>query len=300
MNFITISEQFQKIKENWLIAVIVVVVLFLTLGGSLFKLSNFGLSASEKIGSPYSRDAGGASYSSQGYNTEYYSTNNDFAPDIKERKITKQTDITTEVQRGAFKQAESKVMNIISSSSSYLLNQNVNKYGDEKKSYYVGSYTLKVDTSKYDSVVAQLKEIGEVNYFRESQQDITGSYKNLDIEIQAEKSRLDRYNQLSKESMQVEQKIQLTDKIFEQERKIKYLEDSLSNMDRKVEYSTIILTINEKRSDYVDVVFIKISELIKSFVNSINVLLKFIFSVVPWAVAFFILRFLYNIIKNRR
>jgi len=47
--------------------------------------------------------------------------------------------MATDVERGTFKQAESKVKNIVTSSNSFLLNQNSNRYGKDKKSYYTGS-----------------------------------------------------------------------------------------------------------------------------------------------------------------
>jgi len=208
--------------------------------------------------------------------------------------------MATDVERGTFKQAESKVKNIVTSSNSFLLNQNSNRYGKDKKSYYTGSYQIKVESSKYESVVAQLKDIGEVTSFRENTQDITGSYENTNIEIQVEKAKLTRYNQLFDETKDINQKIQLTDRIFSQERRIKYLEDSLSNIDQRVDYSTISLSLNEKRSEYVNVVFVKISELVKGFVNSLNSLLKFILYIIPWAAAFLIIMFIYKITRRNR
>ena len=77
--------------------------------------------------------------------------------------------------------------------------------------------------------------------------------------------------------------------IFDQERTIKYLEDSLKNIDKQVDYSTIYVTLNEKQSEYANIVFVKFSELVKRFVGSINSLLTLIFVVVPYAVAVAIL-----------
>ncbi|MBI4175912.1 MAG: DUF4349 domain-containing protein [Candidatus Aenigmarchaeota archaeon] len=304
---ISVGEQLQKLKENWLLILLVLLVLLFLSSGNLFgALSSFSASqgfTSADYGSYKSSavsryyEAGGANYRDSG---SPYGYSGDFAPEVKDRKITKQSDVSTEVERGRFKEAESKVTNIVSSSGSFLLSQNVNRYGEEKKSYYAGTYTIKVEAGKYDAVVAQLKEIGKVTSFRESQLDITATYENLNIEIQAEKARLERYRQLFNETAQVEQKIQLTDKIFEQERKISYLEESLANTGQRVDYSTIILSVNEKRSEYAYVVLVKLSELVKSFVDSVNTLVRFAVIVLPWAAAFLLLRFLYRLFKDRR
>jgi len=285
------------LKENWLIVLAIVLVLFFTFGSNLFSsIPRFTSFADVEVFEQGVPVMEAASFRG-GFSPPI---SQDFAPDILERKIVKTTSISTEVNRGTFKEAESKVLNIIESSESILLNQNVNKIGKDKKSYFVGNYNLKVDTAKYDSVVAQLKDIGEVTNFNENEQDVTGRFENIKVEIQTEKSRLKRFEQLFDETKEAEQKIQLTDRIFNQERRIKYLVDSLRNIGKRVEYSTISLRLNEKSSDYIDIAFVKFSQLIKRFVESINSLLKIIFYLIPWAITLYIIRFLFKLVKRRK
>jgi len=278
---------------------VVVILFFFTLGGNLFgsfsRISQLsGVADIEGFGQEL------VAVESAAFRGGIPSPlSGDFAPDVLDRKIVKTTSLSTEVKRGTFKDAESKVLNVVKSSNSILLNQNVNRIGKDKKSYFVGRFTIKVDTKKYDSVVSQLKDIGEVTNFNENQQDVTGRYENIDVEIQTEKTRLTRFEQLFDETKDVEQKIQLTDRIFNQERRIKYLEDSLKNIGQRVDYSTISLTINEKKSDYADIVFVKFSELVKGFVGSINLLLKLIVNIIPWVVAIYIIMFLFKLIKRK-
>lgn len=295
MDNITLKDQWNKIKDNWLIVLIVVIVFLFMFGGNLFG-STLGRTLSvSKV------DSLGIVAESVAYDQGYFPppSSGDFAPEVEERKITKTTNIATEVERGKFKDAESKVLNIVKSSDSILLNQNSRKTGKGRKSYYTGSYSIKVDTTKYDSVVSQLKDIGEVTSFNENTQDITAVFENLNDRSATEKARLARFEKLLDESTRVEDKIQLTDRIFNMERTIKYLEDSLKNQGLRVEYSTISLTLNEERSDYVNVVFVKISELIKGFVGSLNLLLKFIFYIIPWAIAYYLIRFIIRFIKRK-
>jgi len=138
--------------------------------------------------------------------------------------------MSTEVERGTFKEAESKLLNIVSASDSILLNQNSNRRGRDKKTYHTGRYTLKIDTKKYDSVIAQIKDIGKVTSFTESQSDVTGRFQNINIELDSERARLSRYQRLFEETIDIEQKIKLTDRIFNQERTIRYMENSLKNL----------------------------------------------------------------------
>ncbi|MBI2658886.1 DUF4349 domain-containing protein [Candidatus Woesearchaeota archaeon] len=273
-----IKEQLVKIKENWLMLALVLLVIIFLKGGSIPMLST-GI-ASEKF------MAADASYSRAGYGfLPPVPINEDFAPDVQDRKITKSSSMSVETPTGGFSDAESKLKSVVRSSGSYLLNENVNKYESGWKSYYTGSYQIKVDTKKYNDVVAQLKGIGEVKSFNENAEDVTGSYKNLEIEINAEKQRLLRYTKMYEEATLVADKLQLSDRIFEQERTIKYLEDSLKNIDQRIEYSTIYITLNEKQPGYANIKFVKFSELVRSLVASLNSLLKLIFVAMPYAAA---------------
>ena len=58
----------------------------------------------------------------------------------------------------------------------------------------------------------------------------------------------------------------------------------MNNLDKRVDYSTLSVTLTEKQSDYANVVFIKFSQLWQRFVNSINSLLGWVFFLIPWVV----------------
>ncbi len=294
-----LKDQFAKIKENWLLIVLVLIALvFLNVGNIPFssKISYGDMAVSES-----KMIASDASFSRAGYGIMPLPVyNGDFAPDVAERKITKSSSIEIESKTGAFKEAESKLKSIIKSTDSYLLSENVNKYDSGWKSYYIGSYQIKVDSSKYSDVIVQLKGIGELKSFNENAEDITGSYKNLEIELNAEKQRLLRYNKMYEEATLIADKIQLSDKIFEQERMIKYLEDSIKNMDKQVDYSTIYVTLNEKQSEYANIVFVKFSELVRTLVASINSLLTLIFVALPYAAAALIILIIVRFFRRRK
>lgn len=291
----SLKDQLIKLKENWLLIVLVLIALiFLNVGNIPLITQDISF---QKMAvtqeAAYSRGYGAPPI----IPSPIYE---DFAPEVAERKITKTSSMSIEVEKGEFKDAEAQLKSTIKSSDSYLLNENVNKYETGWKSYYTGSYQIKVDTKKYDAVISQLKGIGEVKSFNENAQDVTGSYKNLEIELNAETERLLRYNNMYEEATLIADKIQLSDKIFEQERRIKYLEDSLKNIDQRVDYSTIYVTLNEKQPKYSNIKFVKFSELVRRLVESINSLLKLIFVVVPYAVAALILWIVVRFFRRRR
>ncbi len=284
------KEQLIRLKENWLI-ILLVVVAFLVL---TFLVSN---------GTSYSaRDSfamnDSAMYSKSmeyagGYGLSY---TQDFAPEVEDRKITKNSSLSLEVKGGEFTFADSKVKSIVSSSDSIVLNESLNTRKNGNKEEFYASYSIKVESSKLDSVVSQLREIGKVTYFTENANDITGSYTNREIELEVERERLLRYQEMYNSAEKISDKIELNDRIFNQERTIKYLEDSLKNMDQRVDYSTINLNISEKYS-YSNIALVKLSDLVRSFVNSVNALLKFLFVIIPFA---FVGWIVYLVSRNKK
>ena len=231
----TVKEQFQRIKENWLI-VLFLIVLVLFMGLPVTETLQQGLFQAE------SADGyGGIAGSKMGIGMPSPIYNNGFAPEVQNRQITKTASLSMDVERGTFKDAEGKLKSIVTSTDSLLLNENAQKYddGNGRNSYYSGSYTIKVESGKYDAVVSQLKEIGEVTMFNENKDDITEQFVSVEAQLAAEKGLLERYQEMLKEATTVEDKIQLSDRIFEQERTIKYLEEQLKNANNQVTYSTI-------------------------------------------------------------
>jgi hypothetical protein len=294
-----IKDQFNMIKNNWLI-ILIVIGLFVFMNSGFTGLGNMSNNLLYKSTSSY--DQGFANYESAGMaSSSYYrgSASQDFAPEVEERKLTTTSRLSTEVKRGEFDSNEQQLKNIVTSSDSILLSENKNNYGTKRRAYFSGSYQIKVSADKYTSVISQLKGIGEIQSISENTQDITGQYTNAKLNLEVEKERLKRYLEMYNEAINIDDKMNLNDRIFNQERTIKYLEDSINRKDQKIDYSTIHFTLTEERSDYANIVFVKLSSLITSFVNSINSLLSFIFVVAPWAVFLFVVWIIYRRVKKR-
>ena len=288
----TFKEQLNTIKKNWIIGLVLLLFVLLP----FFSGTNSGLSKSSGFGMPMGESAEMAIVSdSMG---RYYEQG--FAPEVEDRKITKNAYLSTEVDRGTFQSSADKLKSIVKLSNGYLLNENVNKHGQSKKSYYSGSNQIKVETSKYDSVILQLKEIGEVQSFTESMGDITARYTNLQTELDAEKSRLAKFQQMYNQADEISDQIQLADKIYSLEKTIDYLEQALSNVQMKVDYSTIRVSLQEERSEYANVALVKFSQLIDAIVDSFNSLLQLIFVIFPYAIALGLIWLVVRVVRKRR
>ncbi len=293
------KEQFRKLKDNWLLIVLLIVVVAFMSGGmnvysGALKSVGGGFAG---MGAPEMMLASD-SYARSGYITP--SPAEDFAPDVQERIITKTASISAETERGKYKAAEQQLRGIVAGAKGLILNENANLIGEGWTAYYQGSYSLKIPVESYDRVVQELQGIGEMKGFSENTQDITGGYLNVQDQLDVEKGRLERYEAMMDETKDVNEKLQLTDRIYNQERTIKYLEDRLSGMDKRVEYSTISVSLTEKQSGYVQVQLVKFGQLIRAMVDSFNGLLTLAFWVFPWAVAFFVLRLVWRLFARKQ
>lgn len=289
----SIKTQWNKIKDNWLIVLVLVLVAGYVLVGSPIG----GITNSMK-GVPYETDA---AYGAPEYApSTYRGYTDDFAPEVEDRKITKTTRLSAEVERGHFYEQEAKLKAIIQSTDSYLLNQNVNRNGEGSKSYLSGTYTIKVETDKYAAVIEQMKALGEIQYFNENTRDVTGRYTNLETDLEAEKAKLQRYQTMLVEAKSVEDKLELTDRIFNQERQIAYLEDALNSLDNRIDYSTVTMTLKEEQSAYANIVVATFASLVKSLVASFNVMLHLLFVVLPYVVLAVIILVITRLVRKAR
>jgi len=290
-----IKTQILKIKENWLL---ILLFLLLVIGPIFF--SNSGLSYSLKTSDANLLFSAKSEGYAQSGSAALYFDDQGFAPQIEERKVVKSSELSAEVKKGKFQEAQIKIKNIIDSSDSFLINESVNKNGAGVQQYYYGQYQIKVEVGKYDSVVSQLKEIGEAQSFNENTDDVTASYANLEIELETEKSRLKRYQEMYSQAFNIEDKINLNDRIFNQERTVKYYEDSLKNFDSKIDYSTINLTLTEKKSNFYYAKFVKFSELTRIIIGSINSLLSTIFALIPYLALGWIVYLIIKVIRRKK
>jgi hypothetical protein len=289
------KDQINLIKNNWF--VILVIVFLLIIGsGIVTNYSSFAIFNNRDYVAN-SLDYGGSVSVYQ--DAKSYNSQESFAPEIDSRLITKTSNLSLNLKKGQFLDVDAKIKNVISNTNSFLLNENSN-ISNKNTNLKSGQYTIKVPTDKLNFFLDQLKTFGEVTNFRSNSTDITGEYNDITIELASEKNKLQRYKDLyNSESANIENKINLIDQISYQERRIKYLEDSLENKDTKIEYSTIYLNISES-SSYINIIFVKFSDLLRTIVGSINILLQIIFAVIPFLIVIWLVSLLIKLFKTKK
>ena len=277
----SIKAQISRLKENWLLVALVLLAVFFvsglpsSLNASMQKNLEFAtLGMSEQFSRGIFPETG-------------------FAPEVEIRKIVKSASLTAEVKRGKFRDSEKDLRDIVSDADGLILNENVGTSGSGVDSRLYGSYSLRIPSENYDAVVQEIKKLGEVKTFSENTQDITGSYTTARINLESEQRRLESFKRMVESATEVADKIQLTDRIFDQERQIKFLEEQLSTDDERIDYTSIFVTLQEKASGFAGIVLIRFSEIVKGLVNSFNSLVMLVTVALPYAVALVILRVVY-------
>jgi hypothetical protein len=282
-----LKKQFKKISENWLLVVVFVLLLLVFSGMGLITNT---LSVST------GRYASDMMAESSPESVMYRSASDSFAPEEETRLIIKNASINLEVRKNRFYDAETEIKSILTSAGAFIINENVN---ENDKGLKTGYYNVRVDSSKLDFVNLQIKTIGDLKHFSESGTDITGTHTDTSYELVVEKERLDKYNELyNSDKISYSEKVDLIDKISYQERRVKYLEDSLNRLDERIAYSTLNISLREV-SSYANIEFFKFSALVKTLVGSINSLFFILFAVLPYAIAIYLIVLLIRLFKKK-
>src|SRR3989338_4712682 len=160
-----IKTQIQTLKENWLIVaavlVLVLAVQYIRLPGGVSPFGMMESAGYQSLGMEESKVASYDMMSRSSIMPPYYG-NDDFAPEEKLRLIVKTAYMQNEVKRGDFADADKELRDILKLSDAFLLSENLASYDSGVREYKTAYYNIKVDASKYDQLVAQLKQLGEV------------------------------------------------------------------------------------------------------------------------------------------
>lgn len=285
---VAFKEQVGILKKNWLFLLIILLIVLLV----------------PNLSGIYSNVAQG--YPITGTESKIFAVAEDYsgstgipfdegiAPDVDERVKTISAYLESEVRRGDFDDSVAVMKGFVDESKSILINENIYAVGEGLSKVKIGNFYIRVPSDSYEEVVEKLRGIGKVTSFSESADDVTSTFVNLEIEIKAEEQRLARYNLLFNSAVSIEDKLLLSDRIFEQERRIDYLKERMKNQGERVDYASLQFTLNEEESSLAGITVITIKEIIKSFIGSLSSLIKLIFVLVPYAVAVWLIWFLWK------
>ena len=228
--------------------------------------------------------------------TMKYNSAESFVPDAEDRVVIETASLGLEVEdETQFDIATMTVENLVNSTDSYILNQNIAlkpKSTYNKKDYYLGTYVLRVNTINYDYVFSELKNLGKVTSLNQNKEDVTGEVSSINNQISIKNGdildlRSDMYDTNNSASKKV-----LENKIIKLEQEIINLQNQISIKEENADYVRINLTITEKHLANKAIS----NDFLSVLTGSFNVLAYIILALLPWAVVAFITYFIISLI----
>lgn len=170
------------------------------------------------------------------------------AGDINTEKIIYSANVTVETTdfEGTLKGLEELVAKYggFVESSSVSGNTYYNKASGASGTRYA-SYTIRVPGAVFNEVMSTLACLGNVPYSYTYTENVTAEYYDTKSRLEAYQAQQESLIAMMEKAETVEDLITIESALVEVRYKIDSLQSSLTNMDRKVSYSTISLEINE-------------------------------------------------------
>lgn len=285
-----IISHLQKHWKNYLIALLFLVVLS-NLYVPQLMYQGVGTLTSKSMVAEMAYDSGIA-------RSAYYpypSYGDSFAPDVEERMIIKNGNVNIETRD--YDAAKNSIHNLIKANDGIILNENENEYNEE---YRIASFQIKVDSTKFDSVIEQIQTYGDVLNVNVYSNDVTGTYTDYTERISRYESQIETYKKMLEKEANIEEEVQIQQRIDQLEDQIYYLSKSQSNLGEKVQYSELYISLKEKPSLISELDFLGIKDAFKVFLNALSNGIKMVLMVAGFILPFGLVYYGYRLVKRKR
>lgn len=282
---------FTKIKKNWKNYAIGILAVFLVFSFLGSNIGNMGVEAFSSYDSYSSKSvAMEADSFYRGGSSPYYN-NVDDALDVTDRKIIRNANIDLESDN--YDDSKNKIDALVKDYSAIVLSNNEYK---NKKEYRTSNYRVKVDSSKIDLFVSELKNYGEVESANIYSNDVTGSFVDFSDRVERYEGQITKYEvMLLKKDITVEEEVQIQTRIDQIEDMLFYLRKNIGNLEEDITYSDVSITLSEEESLIDEVDFVDLEDSSKLFVGSlgsaIELVLMILGFVIPFLVVYIVYRF---------
>ena len=165
------------------------------------------------------------------------------------------------------------------------------------------SYTVRIPSENFQTLMNSLSTLGNIPYTHTYTQNVTAQYYDTQARMNAYKAQETKLLEMMDLAESVEDIIAIEEKLTDVRYMIESLQSSLNNWDRRVNYSTVDISVNEV-SAYTPSSPVKVSygeRLVNSFVGSVKGaveffkdLLVFIVSMIPALVILALLFFVFR------
>lgn len=169
-------------------------------------------------------------------------------PEVDPEKIIYSAEATVETTD--FEGTLAKVTELVKQYSGYVESSSINganyynvSRGDT--TYRSASYTLRIPSTSFNTVMSGLSDLGNVPYTYTYTENVTTQYYDTQARLTAYQTQETSLLEMMEKAETVEDIIKIEDKLTELRYQIESLQSTLKNWDRQVSYSTVYLNINE-------------------------------------------------------
>ena len=170
------------------------------------------------------------------------------AADAQNDKIIYSADVTVETT--AFDASLDKLNALIEKYGAWVESGSVSgaNYSDishGRKSLRSASYTLRIPSENFDTLMQSLSDLGNVPYSRIYTDNVTAQYYDTQARLDSYKTQEQSLLRLMEKAESVEDIISVEDKLSEVRYNIESLQSTINNWDRQVSYSSVYLSLSE-------------------------------------------------------
>lgn len=157
--------------------------------------------------------------------------------------VTKQGYISLRVAEGALQPKYEGLRERLKDEGALLSDVNYNELGDRKEY----SFAIRIVPGKFDSVMKDIQDYGEVKDISVQLEDVSEQYVELDLRIKNREAELERLQKLYNQSDNVSDLLEVERELTRVETELEVLKQQKQNIVSKVELSTITVNIYEDK-----------------------------------------------------
>lgn len=173
------------------------------------------------------------------------------------------------------------------------------------------SYTLRIPSQHFETVMNSLSEIGNVPYTYTYSENVTTQYYDTQARLTAYETQEARLLEMMEKAETVSDVITIEEKLTELRYQIESLQSTLNNWDRQVSYSSLYVTVDEvgeytpqPQQGYLQELWQALTGAFKDLGRFFKNFLVFLVSAIPTIIVlvilFFVFRPVYRKVKARR
>ncbi|MBU2597601.1 MAG: DUF4349 domain-containing protein [Actinobacteria bacterium] len=159
-----------------------------------------------------------------------------------ERMIIYHGNIELEVEKGKFSEKFEQIGNITRAAGGFVSNTSSRAYGDEPA---IGTITIKVPSENFNSVIDQIKKLGNVKNLNTYADEVTQEYVDLNSRLKHFQAQEKVLLQMMDKSGTIEDSIAVHRELSSVQEQIEIIKGRLRWLDEQISFSTITISVSE-------------------------------------------------------